>query len=198
MSEDFKLPKNPLDLFNSWYTEYCSCKPIEPTAMTLATCTKEGRPSVRTVLFKSFDDSGFVFFTNFLSHKSVDLESNPQAELLFFWEPLIRQVRIYGKVEKVTKAESDSYFQTRPYLSQIGAWASLQSQKIESRNWLMKRFEDYQNQFPEGKVPRPKNWGGYRLKPIQYEFWLGKENRLHDRFLYERHGMDWSISRLSP
>lgn len=192
------LPNRPLDLFNLWFAEYQTTKPKEPTAMIIATADKMGRPSARAVLLKSVDESGFVFFTNYESQKSYDLKENPFIQILFYWESLGRQVRIHGKVEKVSAAESDAYFSTRPYLSQIGAWASNQSKKIADRDVLLKKTEQLKDKYPEGHVPRPPHWGGYRVIPESFEFWVGQSNRLHDRFLYEKDEDHWKISRLSP
>ena len=166
--------------------------------MTLATAGKEGYPCARIVLLKSFDEAGFVFFTNYHSRKGGELADNAQACLLFYWAPLWRQVRIEGTVEKVSEAESDEYFQSRPMGSKIGAWASDQSHVIASRNDLEKRFEEFKAKF-EDNVPRPPHWGGYRLNPEMIEFWQGRENRLHDRLLYMRQeDGSWRIERLAP
>jgi pyridoxamine 5'-phosphate oxidase len=192
------LPPNPLELFDAWYAEYFAKKPKEPTAMIVATASPQGIPSARTVLLKSHDKNGFVFFTNYESNKAKDLEINKWAQLLFYWETLARQVRILGQVEKISNEDSNAYFASRPYLSQIGAWASSQSRKIESRDVLLARTEELKKKYPEGHVPRPPNWGGYSVKPVNYEFWIGRENRLHDRFLYEKQNEGWQISRLSP
>lgn len=194
------LPKDPFKLFRLWYQEYQNTKPKDSTIMTLATSDTKGRPSARVVLMKSFEEKGFTFFTNYESRKSQDILANPFGQLLFFWEPLGRQVRVFGGLSKVSEKESDDYFKTRPYLSQIGAWASNQSRKIGSRKELADRFEEYKNKYPEGAVPRPPHWGGWLLKPEEFEFWIGRENRLHDRFHYFR-GSDpssWNISRLAP
>lgn len=192
------LPKDPLDLFSLWYSEFREKKSKEPTAMVLATSNTEGKPSARTVLLKSYDQNGFVFFTNYDSQKGHDLKSNPWAQLLFYWEPLARQVRILGAVERTSTEESDRYFASRPYLSQIGAYASEQSKKIKNRETLVERAEELKQKYPEGKVPRPSGWGGFCVKPISFEFWIGRENRLHDRFLYEKQSGIWQISRLAP
>ena len=166
--------------------------------MTLATAGKDGQPRARIVLLKSFDESGFVFFTNYHSRKGNELAANARACLLFYWAPLWRQVRIDGAVEKVSEAESDEYFHSRPLGSKIGAWASNQSEAVRSRNELDERFEEFSLKF-SADVPRPPHWGGYRVKPSVIEFWQGRENRLHDRLVYTRRGDGgWHIERLAP
>jgi pyridoxamine 5'-phosphate oxidase len=166
--------------------------------MTLATADKDGQPCARIVLLKSFDEGGFVFFTNYNSRKGSELADNSRACLLFYWAPLWRQVRIEGAVEKVSAAESDEYFHSRPLGSKIGAWASNQSQAVTSRNELDERFEELSLKFAD-HVPRPPHWGGYRVKPDVIEFWQGRENRLHDRLVYTRESDgNWRIERLAP
>ena len=166
--------------------------------MTLATAAKDGQPCARIVLLKSFDEGGFVFFTNYNSRKGSELADNARACLLFYWAPLWRQVRIEGMVEKVSDAESDEYFHSRPLGSKIGAWASNQSQPVTSRNELDDRFEEFSSKFADD-VPRPPHWGGYRVKPDVIEFWQGRENRLHDRLVYTRQSDgSWLIERLAP
>ena len=166
--------------------------------MTLATATKAGEPDARIVLLKSFDDQGFVFYTNYQSRKAKELSDNPQACLLFYWAQLWRQVRIEGTVEKVSDEESEKYFQSRPLGSKLGAWASNQSEVIESREVLEARFAELEKRFGDN-VPRPPHWGGYRVKPIAIEFWQGQDNRLHDRLRYrfQKDGL-WVIERLGP
>ena len=166
--------------------------------MTLATATKDGTPAARIVLLKSFDEHGFVFYTNYQSRKGMELSENERACLLFYWSPLWRQVRIEGSVEKVSEAESDRYFQSRPLGSRIGAWASKQSEVFESRAALEKRFEEFSLKFA-ANVPRPPHWGGYRLKPTTIEFWQGRDNRLHDRLRYRlQDNGAWIVERLGP
>ena len=166
--------------------------------MTLATATSDGTPDARIVLLKSFDDSGFVFYTNYQSRKARELSESPRACLLFYWASLWRQVRIEGTVEKISEAESDAYFQSRPLGSQLGAWASDQSEVVETREILEARFEELQKRFGEN-VPRPPHWGGYRVKPTAIEFWQGQDNRLHDRLRYKlRQDGNWTIERLGP
>jgi pyridoxamine 5'-phosphate oxidase len=192
------LPQNPFNLFQTWFDEYKSTGPREPTAMVLATASQNGMPSARVVLLKSYDASGFVFFTNYESRKSEEIASNPVGQLLFYWEPLARQVRIYGKLAKVSDAESDAYFQSREYLSQIGAWASSQSRSLKSRQELIDRVEEFKKKYGVGKVPRPPQWGGWRLTPQTFEFWNAQNNRLHDRYLYEKSTTSWTQSLLFP
>ena len=166
--------------------------------MTLATADRDGRPAARIVLLKSFDEQGFVFYTNYQSRKARELAGNCQACLLFYWPQLWRQVRIEGTAEKVSEEESNLYFQSRPLGSRIGAWASEQSETIENRALLEKRFAEFAAKFGDN-VPRPPHWGGYRVKPGLIEFWQGKENRLHDRLRYTlRDDGEWLIERLAP
>ena len=169
----------------------------EPRAMSLAT-TDENEIGIRTVLLKHFDEKGFVFFTNYGSKKSQQIEVKPQAALLFPWLDLERQVKIVGSVEKITTLESIKYFASRPKDSQLGAWASQQSETISSRSLLVSQFESMKNKFSKGQVPLPDFWGGYRVIPESIEFWQGRESRIHDRFIYQRSGKVGSISRLSP
>ena len=190
---------NPIRQFQTWYDEVRARGVSEQDAisMTLGTATKDGRPSTRIVLLKSVDDSGFVFYTNYESRKGAELAENPQASLLFYWSPLWRQVRIDGAVERVSAAESDEYFQSRPLGSKLGAWASNQSEVVDRRETLEERFADFEKRFGED-VPRPPHWGGYRLKPEAIEFWQGRDNRLHDRLRYRLQNGVWLIERLGP
>jgi len=166
--------------------------------MTLATASKDGRPSARVVLLKSFDDRGFVFYTNYKSRKGKELGENPRACLLFYWSQLWRQVRIEGEIEKIPTEESEQYFQSRPLGSKLGAWASNQSEVVDSRETLEARFNELQKRFGE-EVPRPEHWGGYRVKPDTIEFWQGRDNRLHDRLQYRlQEDGAWLIERLAP
>ena len=170
-----------------------------PEAMVLATATASGRPSSRVVLLKAWDEHGFVFFTNYDSQKGQELAANPVAALLFYWEPLGRQVRIDGAVARVSRAESQAYFDTRPLASRFAATASPQSRPIADRDWLMARVTEVAKRYPDGNVPVPDHWGGYRLEPARFEFWKNGDNRLHDRFCYERTaGGGWSLVRLAP
>jgi len=189
---------NPLKQFEAWYGEALASGVPEADAMTLATATTDGAPDARIVLLKSFDDRGFVFFTNYQSRKAEELAANGRACLLFYWLPLKRQVRIEGTVDKVSAAESDDYFHTRPWGSKLGAWASDQSRVITSRENLEKRFAEFEAEFADN-VPRPPHWGGYRLIPTAIEFWQGRDNRLHDRIRYRlQQDKSWLIERLAP
>ena len=193
------LAPDPLEQFLRWYREAEEAGLRYPNAMALATATRDGRPSVRMVLLRGADEQGFVFYTNLESRKGQELAENPRAALLFYWEPLERQIRIEGHVELVSDAEADEYFATRPYGSQISAWTSAQSQPIASREELEQRHRAFAERFPEGAVPRPPFWGGFRVRPVVYEFWQGRPDRLHDRFRYERQpDGSWSIDRLQP
>ena len=192
-----ELDDNPFNQFSLWFSQAIKVSIVEPSAMSLATAD-EIEIGIRTVLLKHFDEKGFVFFTNYGSKKSQQIEVKPQAALLFPWLDLDRQVKIVGSVEKVTTLESIKYFSSRSKDSQLGAWASQQSATISSRSLLVSQFESMKNKFSKGKVPLPDFWGGYRVIPESIEFWQGRESRLHDRFIYQLTGNDWSISRLSP
>lgn len=194
------IDANPIRQFQRWYDEVRANGVSEQDAisMTLATATKDGRPSARIVLLKSFSDLGFVFFTNYLSRKAKELSENSRASLLFYWPQLWRQVRIEGDVEKISAADSETYFQSRPLGSKLGAWASNQSEVVENRETLEARFGELEKRFGE-KVPRPEHWGGYSLKPNSIEFWQGRDNRLHDRLRYRlQEDGSWLIERLAP
>lgn len=191
---------DPIRQFEKWFADARATGMSEQDAisMTLATATRYGQPTARIVLLKSFDDQGFVFYTNYDSRKGNELEENARACLLFYWSPLWRQVRIEGSVERVSTEESDQYFHSRPLGSKIGAWASNQSSAIENRAFLEKRFEEFDFKFGDN-VPRPPHWGGYRVKPNMIEFWQGQENRLHDRLRYTlQDDGKWLIERLAP
>jgi pyridoxamine 5'-phosphate oxidase len=191
---------SPIRQFRNWFDEARASGVSEQDAisMTLATATKKGNPDARIVLLKSFDDGGFVFYTNYQSRKANELSENPRACLLFYWAKVWRQVRIQGAVEKVSTEESEAYFQSRPLGSKLGAWASNQSSVIAGRESLAARFAEFQQRFGED-VPRPPHWGGYRLKPAAIEFWQGQENRLHDRLRYRlQDDGTWLIERLGP
>ena len=190
------LKSSPIEQFSLWFSQAMDADIIEPSAMSLA--TSDDSIGIRTVLLKYFDEKGFVFFTNYESKKSKQIQNNPQAAILFPWLALERQVKIIGKVEKISNLESLKYFSSRPKDSQIGAWASEQSSRISSRSILIEQFELMKKKFSHGEIPLPAFWGGYRVIPISIEFWQGRENRLHDRFIYERQENEWTISRLSP
>jgi len=193
------VERNPIDQFNKWFKEAIASEIPEVNAMALATANREGRPSVRMVLLKQYDDRGFVFFTNYESKKAKDIAENPQVALLFFWEPLERQIRITGNIEKISAAESFEYFRTRPIDSQLGAWASQQSRAISARALLEKAFGEMMEKFKNGNIPLPPFWGGYRVIPDEFEFWQGRVNRLHDRIAYYKQSDNsWKIVRLSP
>lgn len=189
---------DPIEQFEIWFKQALTAGLLEPNAMTLATCTSDGKPSARMVLLKDFDARGFVFYTNYQSTKGQHLEQNPQAALVFWWAELERQVRIEGIVEKVSPQESDAYFHSRPRNSQLGAWASNQSRPIDSREVLDKHLEELEKQYLEGEIPRPPHWGGVRVIPFEIEFWQGRPNRLHDRLRYRKQDGIWQRDRLSP
>jgi len=193
------LDKDPVQQFALWFEQANKTGMPDPNGMSLATVSAAGQPSLRTVLLKYFDQTGFVFFTNYSSRKSEEIGQNNRVSLLFPWLVLERQVVIYGKAEKISMMESLKYFSSRPKGSQIGAWVSRQSSVITSRSILMTQFEEMKKKFADGKIPLPDFWGGYRVKPHAIEFWQGRENRLHDRFMYTmQENGDWKIERLSP
>jgi pyridoxamine 5'-phosphate oxidase len=197
--DESKVPANPIDLFRRWFNEAIASGSRLPDAMTLATATKDGKPSARMLLLKGVEDDGLVFYTNYNSRKARELDENPRAALVLYWSQLDRQVRIEGNVERISAAESDEYFRTRPRESQLGALASPQSEVIESRKVLEENFRRLDEQYRDQSVERPPHWGGYRLKPDLIEFWQNREGRLHDRILYERQaGGSWTIRRLAP
>jgi pyridoxamine 5'-phosphate oxidase len=194
-----EINSDPVVQFSKWMKNALATDIIEPTAMILATSGSNGLPSSRMVLLKDYSASGFVFYTNYESRKGKELLTNPQAALVFWWGVLHRQVRIEGKVEKVTDQESDEYFYSRPRGSQIGAWASRQSKIIRDYSELEKDYRKLENKFMNKPVPRPSFWGGFRVIPSRIEFWQGRPNRLHDRLCYfKQKSGKWIISRLSP
>lgn len=190
---------NPIKQFKIWWQQVTESKIEEPNAMALSTCNTSGKPSSRIVLLKGIKEEGFIFFTNYKSHKGKEIEYNPIVSLLFFWKELERQVRIEGKIEKISDQESDAYFLKRPPESRIGAWSSPQSEVIKSREVLEKNVSDYTRKFESQNIPRPPYWGGYIVNPALVEFWQGRPGRLHDRLQYT---MDekgsWKIDRLAP
>ncbi|MBC6491744.1 pyridoxamine 5'-phosphate oxidase [Flavihumibacter stibioxidans] len=189
---------SPIRQFDTWWAEAVKSEIDEINAMTLATATNDGLPDARIVLLKGYDEHGFVFFTNYHSNKGQQMEENPRACLVFFWKELERQVRITGVIEKVSEAESNEYFHSRPHSSRIGAWASPQSQVIESRSILEHKEKELSQTFEGKEIPRPLHWGGYRLKPFSMEFWQGRPSRLHDRIHYTLEENGWKIERLAP
>lgn len=195
--EESDADADPLRQFRQWLDEAIRAEVPEPTAMTLATADAAGRPSARVVLLKGVDERGFVFFTNYESRKGIELATRPHAALVFFWKELERQVRIEGDIEKVSAADNDAYYRSRPLGSRIGAWASPQSQPIESREWLEARVREAEAKHGENPQ-RPSHWGGYRLVPDALEFWQGRQSRLHDRIAYKRQASVWARTRLAP
>lgn len=199
MLDERNVDPNPIRLVQRWFDAAIASGARLPDAMTLATASKDGMPSARMVLLKQVDDDGFVFYTNYNSQKARELDENPRAALVLYWVQLDRQIRVEGVVERISAAESDEYFSTRPRESQIGALASPQSEVIESREVLEKRFRDLDQQYRERRIDRPEHWGGYRLKPERIEFWQNRTGRLHDRIVYERQvDRGWTIKRLAP
>lgn len=194
------LHPDPADQFSAWLEQALASDMPEPYAVTVATADRAGRPSARTVLLRGHDERGLVFYTNYESHKGRDLSANPQAELLFYWPALERQVRVWGRMLPVDAQESDEYFYKRPRASQLAAHASdPQSAPIASRSALAAKFVALSERYPEGTViPRPDFWGGYRLQPDGWEFWQGRPNRMHDRFEYVHAGAGWQVVRLMP
>jgi len=197
--DEANVDPNPINQFRNWFDAAIASGSRLPESMTLATATKDGKPSARVVLLKQVDDQGFVFYTNYRSAKARELDENPQAALVFYWVGLDRQVRVEGTVSRVAAEESDAYFKTRPRESQLGALASPQSEVIGTRALLEKRHDELEQEYRGRDVPRPGHWGGYRLKPARIEFWENRAGRLHDRIVYElQSDGSWTIKRLAP
>ena len=196
----FKDEDNPVNLFKEWFKKAETTEPNDPNALSLATADKSGRPKVRMVLLKGFGDNGFTFYTNFNSSKGKDLKENPKASMCFHWKSLLRQIRIYGNVVQVSDKEADEYYNSRAYGSRIGAWASNQSEVLESRKSLDDTIEKFKKKFhDENKVPRPPNWSGWRLVPEEIEFWRDGDNRIHERLKYvKNNGRGWKRFLLNP
>ena len=190
---------NPFDQFEKWFQEAINSEIIEPTAMILSTVSESGQPFQRTVLLKTFDEKGFVFYTNYESRKARHMSQNPKVSILFPWYSLERQVAVTGAIEKVSTKDSLKYFLSRPQGSQLGAWVSNQSEVITSRSILETKLAQMKQKFKDGKIPLPDHWGGYRIIPDSIEFWQGRKSRLHDRIFFQREADNaWNISRLSP
>lgn len=197
--DETTVDRDPIRLFRNWFDAAVASGSRLPESMTLATATKDARPSARVVLLKQVDEAGFVFYTNYRSAKANELEENPQAALVFYWVGLDRQVRVEGRVERVSAAESDDYFKTRPRDSQLGALASPQSEVIENREVLENRLRELEGAYRDREVERPAHWGGYRLKPVRIEFWENRPGRLHDRVAYDLQADgSWTVKRLAP
>ena len=196
--DESHVDANPLRQFERWFADAVAAEALEPNAMTLATASNDGVPSARIVLLKGVDAQGFVFFTDYRSRKAAELAENPLAALTFLWKEIERQVRITGAVSRVSEAESESYFRSRPLGSRLGAWASHQSAVIANREVLHDRLREVTERFTDTEVPLPTHWGGYRVMPDEIEFWQGRPDRLHDRLLYRKADAGWTIVRLSP
>ena len=192
------LAAEPMVQFDLWFKQAMEAGIPEPNAMSVATATPAGAPSLRTVLLKYYDERGCVFFTNYGSRKAHEIEQNPQVCMMLPWVTLERQIILYGRAEKISRAETLKYFLSRPRESQLGAWVSQQSQVISTRKLLMMKLAELKNKFANGDIPLPDFWGGYRIVPTQVEFWQGGPGRVHDRFMYTQEGENWSIERLQP
>ena len=196
----FKDLENPIDLFKEWFNEAKKTEINDPNALALSTSDSKGASSLRMVLLKDFNKNGFIFYTNLNSKKSKDMKINPNASMCFHWKSLLRQIRITGLVSKVTDKEADKYYHSRNYGSKIGAWASNQSSILQNRDELFRSIDDYKKKYPEeDKVPRPKHWSGWNLKPYEIEFWLQRKNRIHERLKYKKKENDyWERFLLNP
>ena len=192
------VDEDPFKQFNKWFKEVIDVEIVDASAMVLSSVDHAKLPSSRVVLLKELDNKGFIFFTNYLSKKADDFAENPAASLLFYWKELERQVRIDGIVEKTERKISEEYFQTRPHDSQIGTWVSKQSSVIPNRGFLDDKYDELEKKFGDDKIPLPEYWGGYRLIPNYFEFWQGRENRLHDRICYKEENNEWHIFRIAP
>ena len=195
--DEAEAARDPFEQFSAWMDDALAADIIDPNAMTVSTVGDDNRPSARVVLLKYFDAAGLVFFTNYESKKGTDLTHNPATVFHFFWPQLARQIAVYGTVARTTREESRQYFDSRPVDSRLAAWTSNQSREIASRDVLEKGFEDFKAKFGD-EVPLPDFWGGFRLTPDRFEFWQGRQNRLHDRIIYQSDGDAWRIKRLSP
>ena len=195
---EHEVDADPIVQFQRWFREAQEAKVAEPNAMTLATCTPDAYPSARMVLLKGVDARGLVFFTDYRSRKGHELTDNPHAALVFWWHELERQVRVVGAVQRVTREESVAYFTSRPHGARVGAWVSHQSSVLADRATLDAKVEEMMARFASGEVPLPDHWGGFRVVPEEFEFWQGRESRLHDRIAYAREGGRWVRRRLSP
>jgi pyridoxamine 5'-phosphate oxidase len=196
--DEKSIDRDPIRQFQTWFNDAIAAKLPMPDAMTLATATPDGKPSARMVLLKQVDNDGFVFYTNYHSAKAAELDANPFAALVFYWSQFDRQVRVEGSVTKTSPEESRDYFRTRPRESQIGAWASEQSETISGREVLEQRALELETQYCDREIDCPEHWGGYRVKPERIEFWKSRIGRLHDRILYQPTADGWTISRLAP
>ena len=192
------LLESPTEMFRTWFEKVEDLDHIEPNAAILSTSTKKGKPSSRTVLIKEYNDKGFVFYTNYSSKKAQEIENNPYGSLIFYWHDFERQVRIQGKIRKVSRNKSEKYFHSRPRLSQISVLASHQSKHLENRDELEHKVKELEKKYEGKKIPLPDFWGGYLLEHRNVEFWQGRRDRLHDRFVYTKHGRIWQTERLAP
>jgi pyridoxamine 5'-phosphate oxidase len=192
------IRKNPFNQMSLWLSEAIESKSPEPTAMVLSTVDNEGNPDSRVVLLKEISDEGLIFFTNYDSNKGKQIANNQHVSVVFLWHELERQIRIKGKAEKISEEESESYFKSRPIESQLGAWASPQSQIIETRQMLDENYAHYQKLYESHEIIKPPYWGGFLIRPVYFEFWQGRSNRLHDRIEFRLSNQSWSLDRLAP